>query len=93
MEAEGWYVDPFSLHGDRWFSDGRPTALVRDDGRESHDPPPDRPFRGPLVEATVPEAENGDDLRRVGDAGTPDVYDPERARDAALDASAWGSIT
>jgi hypothetical protein len=28
VEAEGWYRDPYELHTDRWFSAGRPTALV-----------------------------------------------------------------
>jgi len=42
-KAEGWYRDPYALHEDRWFSDGTPTKLVRDDGRESYDDPPDAP--------------------------------------------------
>ena len=29
MSAEGWHEDPFAVHEARWFSDGRPTALVR----------------------------------------------------------------
>jgi hypothetical protein len=43
MVAEGWYRDPYGLHGDRWFSDAHPTSLVRDDGIESTDDPPDGP--------------------------------------------------
>lgn len=38
--AQGWYGDPFRRHEARWFSDGNPTALVRDDGIASQDPPP-----------------------------------------------------
>jgi hypothetical protein len=40
MGAQGWYRDPYRIHGDRWFSDGRPTRLVRDKGVESYDDPP-----------------------------------------------------
>jgi hypothetical protein len=39
---EGWFKDPASLHQQRWLSDGRLTDLVRDDGTESHDDPPER---------------------------------------------------
>lgn len=40
MGAQGWHRDPFLLHEDRWFSDGRPTHLVRDQSAESYDEPP-----------------------------------------------------
>jgi hypothetical protein len=40
VRAEGWCRDPYGIHGDRWYSDGQPTSLVRDDGIESRDPPP-----------------------------------------------------
>ena len=44
MQPQGWYRDPYRKHDDRWFSDGQPTTLVRDQGRESYDEPPqDRP--------------------------------------------------
>jgi hypothetical protein len=36
--AEGWYKDPTGHHSERWFSDGTPTALVRDGQVEAHDP-------------------------------------------------------
>ena len=42
IRAQGWYVDPYRQHEARWFSDGTPTALVRDGGVESRDDPPDR---------------------------------------------------
>jgi hypothetical protein len=38
--AQNWCPDPFGLHEDRWFSNGIPTALVRDAGVESQDWPP-----------------------------------------------------
>jgi hypothetical protein len=57
VNVEGWYVDPYDSHEARWFSDGVPTALVRDSEVESHDPPPDAPYHGPLepVAETSPE--------------------------------------
>jgi len=62
---EGWHLDPYKLHTDRWISNGRPTKLVRDDGVESYDPPPNEPFTGPLVpspqKAPVPGATHSDD--------------------------------
>ncbi|HUA40546.1 MAG TPA: hypothetical protein VMA32_03200 [Streptosporangiaceae bacterium] len=54
--AEGWYRDPYVLHQDRWFSDGQPTKLVRDDGQESYDEPPD----APLPETELVPAESGE---------------------------------
>jgi hypothetical protein len=53
VPAEGWFADPFGHHEARWISDGAPTALVRDAGTESQEPPPDGAFSGhfqPLVE-------------------------------------------
>ncbi|HEY5108995.1 MAG TPA: hypothetical protein VII96_05235 [Acidimicrobiales bacterium] len=64
---QGWFVDPFGIHELRWFSQGSPTALVRDGRTETQDPPPDRPVPGPLVRGTVPS--------RPGPAGS----DPRRA--------------
>ena len=42
--AQNWCVDPYGLHEARWFSQGNPTALVRDHGVESQDPPPESSF-------------------------------------------------
>jgi len=42
--AQNWCIDPFGRHEVRWFSRGLPTALVRDRGVESQDPPPDTSF-------------------------------------------------
>ena len=51
--AQNWCLDPFGPHEARWFSDGIPTALVRDGGCEAHDPPPDR--RGPPLGSRLPD--------------------------------------
>lgn len=65
---EGWYSDPWDRHEARWFSDGRPTPLVRDGHVESHDDPPaDDPRHAPIE--IEPEANfDGTDLRRADEA-------------------------
>jgi hypothetical protein len=68
MRAEGWYQDPFGLHTDRWFSDGRPTDLVRNGKVESRDAPPSATYSGPLVESVEVPPEGGSDLRRADEA-------------------------
>jgi hypothetical protein len=67
VKEEGWYVDPYRLHEARWFSDGTPTALVRDHGITSKDPPPDTPYLD--KPEPIPEAPSlaADDLRRADD--------------------------
>jgi hypothetical protein len=57
IKAQGWYTDPFGRHAARWFSDGRPTALVRDDGVDSNDPPPTIRYSGPLEPVAEAEGE------------------------------------
>jgi hypothetical protein len=56
--AQNWCSDPFGLHQARWFSNGIPTALVRDDGVESQDPPPEtvveRRYELPSIEPREP---------------------------------------
>jgi hypothetical protein len=75
---EGWYYDPYQRHVARWFSDGWPTALVRDDNRyEGHDPAPEGPIPGPVVEVWTSELPYGEDLRRQDDAR------PDTAEDLA----------
>jgi hypothetical protein len=84
MAAEGWYLDPYERHEQRWFSVGVPTALVRDGAVEGQDDPP-----GPLPHEPeeIPESKSligGADLRRAdsaeaGDQGSPGL---ERAGDA-----------
>jgi len=88
MRAEGWYLDPYALHTDRWFSDGRPTDLVRDGGQESRDPPPSVPYPEPLVEAETTEPTDGSDLQRADEEAAGGAYDPEEAAEAAMDAVA-----
>lgn len=65
MQAEGWYVDPFAAHAARWFSGGRPTALVRDGGTVFQDEPPSRMFRGRLQAVESPAVGGVEDLLRV----------------------------
>jgi hypothetical protein len=40
MELAGWHADPFGTHEERFFKDGAPTPLVRDDGIGSYSEPP-----------------------------------------------------
>ncbi len=86
--AEGWYLDPYGLHEHRWFSAGKPSRLVRDGAIEANDPPPDRPFDGPLSPApTAAPHSDGSDLRRADEA---ESGDPNAYSDAAM--GAWGQI-
>jgi hypothetical protein len=64
---QGWYIDPFGVHEQRWFSQGRPTDLVRNGKAETKDPPPDGPVPQPLVRATAAPGlgRPSDDLRRA----------------------------
>jgi hypothetical protein len=66
--AEGWYRDPYGIHQDRWFSAGTPTSLVRDQGAEGHDDPPDYPPPGPPAEIPDIDRFPEDDLRRADEA-------------------------
>lgn len=93
-QAEGWFRDPYQIHEDRWMSAGLPTKLVRDDGHESYDPPPDwPPPEGDLVpaEQAAGNATDGFDLRRADDANSG-PYDPAEARRAAILAARLPSI-
>ena len=67
MTEEGWYSDPYGVHEHRWFSDGTPTNLVRDQGRTSQDPPPQTAYvdEPHPIESAPSLAE--DDLRRGDD--------------------------
>jgi hypothetical protein len=66
MSEEGWYSDPYRVHEHRWFSNGTPTDLVRDQGSTSQDAPPEIAYieQPRLVEA--PQSRAVDDLRRGG---------------------------
>jgi hypothetical protein len=82
MNAEGWYIDPFGHHEARWFSDGIPTALVRDGGAESQDQPPNTPITGELERLPEAPPSGGRDLKRA-DAAETEVFDPAAMKDAA----------
>lgn len=86
--AEGWYLDPYGLHEQRWMSAGRATSLVRDDGKEAQDQPPDTPPAKALVPAPVVESINGRDLLRADDADKQPTPDLGSFADVALDANA-----
>ena len=77
---QGWFVDPFGVHEQRWFSQGRATGLVRDGRAEAQDLPPEGPIPGPLVRAHVASAPSDPsvDLRRAD--GT-DAADPQNQFD------------
>jgi hypothetical protein len=78
VHAEGWYRDPYGLHDDRWFSDGRPTNLVRDQFIESHDEPPQSEPPLPLEPVAETVASNGQDLLRADDGERESEYEVER---------------
>lgn len=65
---EGWFVDPFHRHEDRWISAGRPSDLVRDNGIESRSTPPDMPMPTPLVRVTSEMPGSAQDVMRADDA-------------------------
>ncbi|MGA3353214.1 MAG: hypothetical protein ABSD85_08530 [Acidimicrobiales bacterium] len=90
--AEGWYNDPYRKHDDRWFSDGKPTSLVRDGRIESRDTPPDSPLPTTLVRSeTSNQASDGNDLRRADDAEREPPYDRDGAVEEELDnITLWG---
>lgn len=76
---QGWFADPFGVHSARWFSQGTPTALVRDGLVEAQDAPPGPTWSGRLLPARVaPElGTSGDDLRPIGER-EPDVASEPR---------------
>jgi len=91
VAAEGWYRDPYGIHQDRWFSAGTPTSLVRDQGVEGHDDPPDHPPPGPPVEIPDVDEFPEDDFRRADGAEANDEhYERRKAADQALDAATTG---
>lgn len=87
QQAEGWYLDPYQIHHDRWMSAGRPTKLVRDGQTESYDAPPDLPLPAVLVHADSADDEpaTGSDLRRADEAGDEPPYSARKARRAVID--------
>jgi hypothetical protein len=63
--AQNWCIDPYGTHEARWFSQGNPTALVRDDGVESQDPPPESSFAH-TWETLPPAPSSAPDVRPDG---------------------------
>lgn len=86
--SEGWYLDPYGIHEQRWMSAGRPTSLVRDAGTEANDEPPEGPPSKPLLPAPVSESALGRDLRRADDVDNEPSRDLGSYADVALDANA-----
>jgi hypothetical protein len=84
VKAQGWCRDPYSVHEDRYFSDGQPTKLVRDGGSEGYDPPPPGPPPAELVEVPESQESDGSDLRRADDSKAGGAYDGS--------AAAWSTI-
>lgn len=88
-DAEGWYLDPYGIHEQRWMSCGRPTNLVRDRGTEGKDEPPDKPLPGPLIPAPVASTRFGRDLARADDVDNSETsQDPRYFVQVAMDANA-----
>ena len=80
LPREGWYTDPYELHDARWFSQGTPTALVRDAGTEGRDVPPEGAFKvDPVRWGEEDDEDYGEDLRRTGEGAE------ESPSDAAWD--------
>jgi hypothetical protein len=75
VAAEGWFKDPFAVHGARWFSDGTPTDLVKDGSSEMSDPPPDRPITTSLE--PVPGSPDPAPWPLDGSSLSSGAYDPE----------------
>jgi len=88
LAAEGWYLDPYGVHEQRWMSDGRPTSLVRDAAVVAEDEPPQRPPPEPFVPAPVVEGTLGTGLRRADDADKGPSPDLGSYVDVAFDANA-----
>lgn len=86
---EGWYTDPFARHDARWMSAGTPTKLVRDGDVESYDEPPDEEPSVTPSPIAEPQARDGDDLLRAGQAEEGSLN--ERLHDAAQFGSTWGA--
>ena len=85
--TDGWYLDPFRHHRERYFTDGRPTDLVREGEHEGFDPPPELLLSSPLVPVRVRNRALGPrDLRRADDNEAQAAFDPRTASDRATSA-------
>ena len=85
MNEEGWYVDPFGRHEARWISAGTPTALVRDEGVESQDPPPNEQVTVEMERVAEVAPVDGNDLKRADDAERQE-FDPNAMIEKAEEA-------
>lgn len=85
--AEGWFIDSYGIHEQRWVSAGRPSSLVRDGGNEAKDEPPDRPATLPFVTAPVDESLGDRDLLRADDADNQPIPPSDIYGEVATDAN------
>jgi hypothetical protein len=83
--AEGWYLDPYQIHRDRWMSEGRPTRLVRDGQTESYDEPQDLPLPDVLVPVAPARPADESDRRRADESCNDPPCSAEKARRAVFD--------
>jgi hypothetical protein len=84
-QAQGWFRDPYGIHGHRWFSQGQPTYLVRDGHVVSRASPPPGEVPTPLVPAEE-EPPDRRDARRADAATRKDQsYDARAAFFAVMD--------
>jgi hypothetical protein len=84
--AEGWFVDPYGTHEQRWISQGRPSNLVRDGNTEAKDPPPNRPAPEPFVPISSDPGDVGwRDMRRADDADKQAIPSSGFYGDVAMD--------
>jgi hypothetical protein len=67
--AEGWFIDPYGRHEQRWMSNGQATKLVRDGRVERTDEPTDVPPDVPLVRAPENGLASPKDVLRADDIG------------------------
>jgi hypothetical protein len=88
---EGWYTDPFARHEARWMSDGTPTRLVRDEGVESYDDPPDEEPTQTPVSIEADQMADGEDLLRAGDGDTDRESLGRRMEEAGQFGATWGA--
>ena len=79
MREQGWYRDPYRLHTDRWYSDGRPSRLVRDGTVEAYEEPP--PVDPPGAPERIPEgAGDSSDVKRADAASRGNqTFDAKKA--------------
>jgi len=81
---EGWYTDPYGRHQARWFSDGKPTKLVRDGQVEAYDELTDElPSSVPMPLVPDVALDHGADLKRADEVEQRASYDREGTREEA----------